>query len=592
MQEIVKTRRERRLGESQTEKIQNLQQPADPTARTLWCWFGIGAVLGAVLFVLIFGISPLDTSNLNWLYNADRDRFQHQIGFEFYRQAPWSWPLGAMPNYCAPSGTSIVFTDSIPLFAIFFKLFNSLLPVSFQYFGLFGLMGFMLRGGLSCVILRKSMRSPLCILPCAAMFIYMPAVLYRSWGHLALGAHWLILLALCIWTYRERFDSNRRCIIAWSTICALSVTIHAYFLPMVGLLMVGFLWDDYRIHHNLRRVLATFFSAVIVTLLVFYAIGGFVPGTATAGDLNGMGYYSMNLNALWNPMNNSTIWPSFPYVEGQTEGFNYLGLGWLMLVALAAGYKVYDWVRLPKERGWFWRACKTYSGTWLVCIASFVLAVSYKVAWNDHVLFTYLEGVFTKLFSSFRATGRLIWPAVYLLTFAAVTYLSHRLRKRTVLTSVLVAACVVQMVDIYPMLKASYDRMQVEQHAQREETLAHPLWTACEGKYERLAFLSFDCPDYEIVAKYAVDNHMEMTNGYLARKNWEAMEQEAQRYQAQLLSGTLEQGTMVVVSQDKIFFDSSLTNDTLAHFYVDGYHVIVRKDSLNWQAYADALYQP
>lgn len=594
MQEIVKTRRERRLGEARAKKIQDLQQPADPTARTLWRWFGIGAVLGAILFVLIFGIYPLNTSNLNWLYNADPDRFQHQIGFEFYRQAPWSWPLGAMPNYCAPSGTSIVFTDSIPLFAIFFKLFNFLLPASFQYFGLFGLMGFMLRGGLSCVILRKSMRSPLCILPCAAMFIYMPAVLYRSWGHLALGAHWLILLALCIWTYRERFGSNRRCIIAWSAICALSVTIHAYFLPMVGLLMVGFLWDDYRIHRNLRRVLATFFSAVIVTLLVFYAIGGFVPGTA--GDLNEMGYYSMNLNALWNPMNNSTIWPSFPYVEGQTEGFNYLGLGWILLVGLAAGWKLCEWIVDLRRGAWdrarFRRISRAYGGTWFVCIVCLFLALGCYVSFNETILFTYLRGFFARFLSSFRSTGRLFWPVVYLITFGTAAFWAKRLHKRRALAIGLAVACAVQMVDLSPLLSVEHDRLQQELSTPAQQVLLHPLWQACAGRYQRLAYLTYACPDYQPIARYAVDNHMEMTNGYLARKNWEAMEQEVQRYQAQLLSGTLEQGTMVVVSQDKIFFDSALTDDTLAHFYVDGYHVIVRKDSLNWQAYADALYQP
>ena len=120
MQENTQTRRERRLSQARAAQVQKPRPAADPTARTLWCWFGIGAALGAVLFVLIFGLSPLDPTNLNWLYNADADCFQHQIGFDFYRQAPWSWPLGSMPNYCAPSGTSIVFTDSVPLFAIFF----------------------------------------------------------------------------------------------------------------------------------------------------------------------------------------------------------------------------------------------------------------------------------------------------------------------------------------------------------------------------------------------------------------------------------------------------------------------------------------
>lgn len=42
---------------------------------------------------------------------------------------------------------SVLYTDSIPLFAIFFKALSPLLPETFQYFGLFGLMCYMLNGG-------------------------------------------------------------------------------------------------------------------------------------------------------------------------------------------------------------------------------------------------------------------------------------------------------------------------------------------------------------------------------------------------------------------------------------------------------------
>ena len=589
----MQTRRERRLALS--EKERHGKRCTTVPMRLRWKWFGMGAVMGAVLFVLLYGVSVLDPTNVGWLYAADGDRFQHQIGFDFYRQAPWTWPLGSMSNYCAPSGTSIVFTDSVPLFAIFFKLFQVLLPASFQYFGLFGLTGFMLQGGLSCVILCKHMRSPVCAGFCVPMFVYMPAIVNRSWGHLALGAHWVILLALYVWTYREDFDSNRRCIYTWSTICALSVTIHAYFLPMAGLLMMGFFIDDYQSKHNLRRVLVTFASAIAMVMLVFYMIGGFMPGQP--GEGHEMGYYSMNLNALWNPMGRSTLWPSFPVaLEGQYEGFNYLGLGWMILVALAAGWKLCEWVHcLGLKRispGGLQRTCRTYRGTWFVCIISLVLSLGCFVSWNETILFTYLQGFFTHVLSAFRSTGRLIWPAIYILAFATVSFLAKRLYKGHVLSAILAMACIVQIVDILPLLRSEHDRLKNDIMVQSQSALVHPFWKACEGKYQRLAFLTYACPGYEAIAKYAVDNHMEMTNGYLARKNWAAMEEEVQRYQAQLLSGTLEEGTMVVVAQDKIFFQQPLTSDTLAHFYVDGYHVLVRKDTLDWQAYADVLYQP
>ena len=54
-----------------------------------------------------------------------------------------------------PNETSIIFTDSIPLFAFIFKVFRFLLPVRFQYFGWFGLMCFMLQGGIGAKLVKK-----------------------------------------------------------------------------------------------------------------------------------------------------------------------------------------------------------------------------------------------------------------------------------------------------------------------------------------------------------------------------------------------------------------------------------------------------
>ncbi len=66
------------------------------------------------------------------------DPSQHYLGWEFYRRSDWFFPLGLTDQLAYPLKTSVIYTDSIPLFAVFFKLFRHILPAQFQYFGIWG----------------------------------------------------------------------------------------------------------------------------------------------------------------------------------------------------------------------------------------------------------------------------------------------------------------------------------------------------------------------------------------------------------------------------------------------------------------------
>ena len=82
----------------------------------------------------LLGFDNLNFLNKNWLYSGDLS--QYQIGWEFFRNDSWRFPLGFNPNYGLEFGTSIAYSDSIPLFAFIFKLFKNFLPENFQYFSL------------------------------------------------------------------------------------------------------------------------------------------------------------------------------------------------------------------------------------------------------------------------------------------------------------------------------------------------------------------------------------------------------------------------------------------------------------------------
>lgn len=94
----------------------------------------------------------------SWLYPSG-DLTQHYYGWVSFRNADWTFPLGLFNTLSYPNYASIMFTDSIPLFAIIFKAISFILPETFQYFGIFGLMCYILQGVFAFTLLRKFINS-------------------------------------------------------------------------------------------------------------------------------------------------------------------------------------------------------------------------------------------------------------------------------------------------------------------------------------------------------------------------------------------------------------------------------------------------
>ena len=105
------------------------------------------ALLGAVFFVLLYGVRVIDPTNTDWILNRGSDPSQHYLGWELYRQSDVRLPyLGMSYATVYPYRTSIIYTDSIPLLAVAFKAVSALLPEPFQYLGIWGLFCFMAQG--------------------------------------------------------------------------------------------------------------------------------------------------------------------------------------------------------------------------------------------------------------------------------------------------------------------------------------------------------------------------------------------------------------------------------------------------------------
>ena len=97
--------------------------------------FFYSLLLGFVVFYIVTGFEIISPINISWLEFKKGDQATYYYGWLSYRNSPWTFPVGLNPNYGLELSSSIVFSDSIPLLAIFFKSISYILPKNFQYFG-------------------------------------------------------------------------------------------------------------------------------------------------------------------------------------------------------------------------------------------------------------------------------------------------------------------------------------------------------------------------------------------------------------------------------------------------------------------------
>ena len=165
----------------------------------------LGAIIGGLFFIGIYGVAILDITYDDWIRNATGDFAQSYYGWKFYRASAWHWPIGLMDGVADPSLTPIMYIDSVPLFDVIFKVLSPALPAIFQFFGIWGLCCFMLNGAVGARIIFRLTDSVCFSAFSSAFFALTTFSIQRLYTHTALAANWVILLGilLIVTTVRE-----------------------------------------------------------------------------------------------------------------------------------------------------------------------------------------------------------------------------------------------------------------------------------------------------------------------------------------------------------------------------------------------------
>lgn len=537
----------------------------------------VAALLGGIAFALIYGIKILNPLYTDWLLTGG-DPSQHYLGWEFFRRSSWYFPFGLTDQLAYPLKTSVIYTDSIPIFAVFFKLFRSILPQQFQYFGIWGLLCFVLQGYYAAKILGERSSSKTVILVGSVFFIVSPIMVFRMYYHTALAAHWLILLAIYFYSKHEKeYRDIFKPVMQWGILGILIGSIHLYFVPMCGAILLGYIlcsvWKE-------RKVRIRFFypgiSFSVGLFLTIYLLGGFSSGADTG--TNNLGLFSFNLNAFLNPMSYSTLlkntslwnWPF--YTQGQYEGFSYLGMGIILLCACGIVLMVKNIFRRRKP--------SVYQVmTVLMSIGLIALAVSPTITWNDKLLLQlpYSSTIY-KYWGIFGSCGRMAWPVVYFLMIFGITSIGNMKWKRKEISCVvLILACLVQVVDLSGQLYKRHENYS--EKVVYQSPLAGTVWDdiISSGEYKHVVWVTHnvDHDDVIQVAVYAMKNDMTMGNFYFARgiDKRDIIEEQ--------LQNTSEDCVYVFLKSDDTFEYEIYENyEDVLHFYPCGDYMIGTVKSL------------
>ena len=394
-------------------------------------------------FIYLLGLEFISPQNQDWLYSGDLSVYQ--IGWKYFRNDIWRFPLGLNPNYGIYAGGSVVFSDSIPIFAIFFKIFNSYLPSTFQYFSIWILLCIYLQLFFSFKIIFKLTDDFFYSLISSLFFCFATIFINRSGIHLSLTAQWIILFGFYIEIIETKYKSILR-----GFIIVLSCTIHFYFtIILVILNFIIHIFSFFKKKNRLFKIIKEISITYLLLLVVMIALGYFSIETKD-GLGGGYGYFNLNLNSFFNPagsnnfseFNWSFFLPEQKKLNGEYEGFAYLGISgfiFLFLFFLNLKFKKYKTIFTNYE-------------ILIICITFLLLSISNNINLGEKNLFHIpLNNIFYAIFSSIRASGRLIWPVYYLIFIVGIIFI-HRFFKNKNSYFVIIFMFIIHIIDIHPGL--------------------------------------------------------------------------------------------------------------------------------------------
>lgn len=508
-------------------------------------------IVSLIVYHLSFDLFTINPSNTGWLLNARHDWGQHYLGWAFFRNDDWTYPLGSIKSWYYPMGTNVGLTDSIPLLAIFFKIFNPILGNDFQYFGLWIFSCFILNGFFSNKILKHYNISLIIRLIIIVFMITNPVLLYRGL-HPALCAQWLILASIYLYILNPIDKKNSyKITIYQGGLILLSGLIHPYLTFIIAGFAVIIPLKNYFL--NIKTPILTNILIVLSTFILLVSnwhIVGLI-GSSDSEVQNGYGLYSWNFNSFYNPDGFSSFLPQLQKVSpSQYEGYSYLGLGILLAIPIAFIISIF-WIFKNKISKNQFISIGLFL-LWLIPLSIF--GISNVITFNETILFTYpTPEIIIYLGNVFRATSRFIWLLYYSLFLGTLIIIAKLKINNYIKIVGLSLLLVIQIYDVKTfftfrnLASGTYSPPLTE--AKWNSLFKHFDHVITYPVYEWQTVNHYDYQDFGYLA---AKNGAIITNAYVARADVKGEEKYKNEVLENILNDSIDNKTIYIVGEKNI----------------------------------------
>lgn len=429
--------------------------------------------LRIVLPTLIFGwyhsfqyLNPLSAPRMMF----GDDWTTYIVSPNFLRSSPlFTFPIGEVQHYIAPIGTNLAHTDSFPVLVPFYRLLIAVFPNRpIQLVGLALLLG--------VVLTFNALARFLDLVRCDGHWLWRElttlsiasiAVIAPFWNlqynHPALMQAWIIVWALtgalrrCPSVLLGGLEPLSRKWTGLGPICA-AAAIQPYLIPMV--LLPALAPDVASFRSKPRWVALKCCVALGLVLLISVSLG-YVGSGGQLGS-TGFGEYAADLSTMIDPNDRSRFVTNLSSTPGSIGGYGYLGLGGLLLLAVA-GYCFARQRHLPettRDGDHDRRPLRAvYIAVGLLTLYSVLPRV--RIFGHEILNFESLTDHVSSLTSVFRVNGRYIWVVLWLVLLLAGAQLL-RSRDRRFVIGVLTVSVGLQIADVIPFPRLFRPDAQVE----------------------------------------------------------------------------------------------------------------------------------
>ena len=534
-------------------------------------------LIGISAFLVIAGPRFLDPTNVAWLVGGDP--LQHYLGWAFYRNSPWTWPVGMNPLYGMEFSNSIVFTDSIPLLAIPFKAISQFLPAPFQYLGIWVILCFVLQAYFAFRLIGLITNSVGIQCLGSILFLFSPPLIFRLSLHESLMGHFIILAALYLNLKpindgegaKKKYSHS----LAWIVLLSIAVLTHFYLAVMT---LVLWLADLFRRAFVIRCIS---FKGVFIEIMLALGVMAFVAWQAgyfaiegASGATRGFGDFRTNLLALFNSRGWSYFIRPIPLrdaVEAATgEGFQYLGAGSLLLLLSALYAVMTRKIKLLKPVR---AATKDYPFLIIALITLALISFSNYIGFGSWNVRVPLPDFLMSILSIVRSSSRLFWPMYYAIILIIIFVIIKAYSARATLILLSVGA-LLQVIDTSAGWLPIREKVSLTASSQFTTKLQNSFWKNAGSHYNSVVTTGGQ-ENWEAFGVYASENQMTTNIAHIARVDYKKSEQAFSRVSQQLHQGPLDSNTLYVfqdwkTAPDHIQYDPQ--KDLLAR--IDGVNLL------------------